>query len=107
VAVFFVLVAALLAAAALELPGLIATLLAAYVLFVALLGLETWTLSPLHAVDSSGLALEGAGFLAIAAGAWWLRGRPGLELARAPGVLRLLARDSRLRAPRGRDLPAH
>ena len=52
---------ALLIAASLRLPSLVSTLLVAYLVFVANLGLVTWALSPLRAVDRGGLAAAEGG----------------------------------------------
>src|ERR1700724_1360994 len=83
---------ALLVAASLRLPSLVSTLLAAYLLFVANIGLVTWALSPLRAVDRDGLAAAEGVLLAAASFAWWLRGRPGLPLASAvPAARQMLA----------------
>ena len=74
---------ALLLAAAARLPSLPATLLVAYLAYVANLGLVTLALSPLRDVTRGGLAAAelvlGAGALAC----WSARGRPGLPLAAA------------------------
>lgn len=86
-------VAAVLVAAALRLPSLVAMLLAAYVVLVAEMGVVTWSLSPLRAVTPTGMAIEQAGILAVAVVAWWIRGRPGLGLTRAGPALRAIAGD--------------
>jgi hypothetical protein len=83
---------ALLAAASLRSPSLVTTLLAAYLAFVADLGLVTWALSPLRAVTRGGLAAAEAVLLAAALAVWWRRGRPGLPLAAAvPSVRRVVS----------------
>ena len=69
---------ALLFAASLRLPSLVSTLLAAYLVFVADLGLVTWALSPLRAVTRGGLAVAEAVLLGVALAVWWRRGRPRL-----------------------------
>ncbi len=92
-AVGLALAVAALAAASLRLPGLLAPLLAAYLVLVADLGLVTWALSPFHAVTAAGLLVAEAILLVAAAGVWWLRGRPGIELAGARGAIRTVAGD--------------
>src|SRR5438874_6809354 len=83
---------ALLAAASLRTASLVTALLAAYLAFVADLGLVTWALSPLRAVTRGGLAAAEAVLLAAALAAWWSRGRPGLPLAAvAPSTRRLVS----------------
>jgi len=57
---------ALLAAASLRTPSLVTALLAAYLAFVANLGLVTCVLSPLRAVTRGGLAVAAALLLATA-----------------------------------------
>jgi 4-amino-4-deoxy-L-arabinose transferase-like glycosyltransferase len=84
---------ALLIAASLRLPSLVSTLLAAYLAFVADLGLVTWALSPLHAVTRGGLAVAEALLLGAALTAWWYRGRPGLPLDAARPAARRIATD--------------
>jgi hypothetical protein len=66
-----------LAALALRLESLVSTLLAAYVAFVADLGLVTLVLSPSRDVTRAGLAAAQTILLIASLGAWWLRGRPG------------------------------
>src|SRR6476660_9063725 len=79
---------AVLVAASLRLTSLISALLAAYLVFVANLGLVTWALSPQRMVDRSGLlAAEGLLFAAAFA-AWWLRGRPALPFRSASPAVR-------------------
>ena len=84
---------AVLFAASLRLPSLVSTLLVAYLAFVANLGLVTWVLSPLRAVDRGGLAAAEGILLAAASAAWWLRGRPGLPLASAALAARQVLTD--------------
>jgi hypothetical protein len=86
-------VTALLFAASLRLPSLVSTLLAAYLAFVANLGLVTWALSPLQAVDRGGLAAAEGFLVTVAFAAWWLRGRPGLSLASAVPTVRQVLTD--------------
>jgi len=74
--------ASLLIAAGLRLDSLAATLLAAYVALLAEVALLTSALSPLRAVTRAGLGAGEAVVLALAAGGWWLRGRPRLPAAR-------------------------
>jgi len=83
---------AVLAAASLRLTSLVSTLLAAYLGFVAELGLVTWALSPLHAVTPAGLAVAEGVLLALALGAWLKRGRPPLPVrAAAPAIREIVA----------------
>jgi hypothetical protein len=84
---------ALLVAAALRLPSLLSTALAAYVVLVGNMAFATWTLSPFRALDATALAVEQALLLLGALTAWWLRGRPGLGLRRALAPIGLIARD--------------
>jgi hypothetical protein len=85
---------ALLLAAAARLPGLAATLLAAYLAFVANLGLVTLVLSPARQVTRGGLAVAEGVLLAAALAVWWLRGQPGLQqLAGARGAAREILTD--------------
>jgi hypothetical protein len=86
-------VTALLFAASLRLPSLVSALLVAYLAFVANLGLVTWALSPLQAVDRGGLAVAEAILLAAASVTWWLRGRPGLPVASALPAARQVLTD--------------
>jgi len=72
---------ALLLAAASRLPGLVSTLLVAYLAYVANLGLVTLALSPLREVTRGGLAVAELVLLAGALACWSARGRPGLPLA--------------------------
>jgi hypothetical protein len=68
--------AAALFAASLRLPGLLASLLAAYVVLVAQVGAVTWLLSPFDSVTPAGLTAAEAA-LAVGAGVCWVsRGRP-------------------------------
>jgi len=84
---------ALLLAAAARLPSFTATLLVAYLAYVANLGLVTLALSPLREVTRGGLAVAelvlGAGSLAC----WSARGRPRLPLAAARAGVRELVSD--------------
>jgi len=84
---------AFLAAASLRTPSLVTALLTAYLAFVADLGLVTWGLSPLQAVDRAGLGAAEAVLLAAAFGVWWRRGRPGLPLAVARPAVRSVVGD--------------
>jgi hypothetical protein len=84
---------AVLIAASLRLPSLVSTLLAAYLAFVADLGLVTWALSPLDADTRGGLAVAEAVLLAAAVTAWWYQGRPGLPLEAAWPTARRIATD--------------
>ena len=84
---------AVLAAAALRLPSLVATLLAAYLALVANLGLTTLVLSPLHGVTRAGLGVAEAVLLVAAVGAWWARGRPGAAAAGARAAAAAVGRD--------------
>jgi hypothetical protein len=74
---------ALLTAASLRSASLVTALLAAYLAFVANLGLVTWALSPLRAVTRGGLAVAEATLLAAALAVWSGRGRPRLALRAA------------------------
>jgi hypothetical protein len=78
---------ALLVAAAARLPDLAATLLVAYLSFVANVGIVTLALSPLHEVTRGGLAVAEVVLLAGAFAGWWYRGRPGLPLAAARAAM--------------------
>ena len=84
---------AVLFAASLRLTSFVSTLLAAYLAFVANLGLVTWALSPLRLVDRGGLAAAESVLLAAASVAWWLRGRPGLPFAAAIPAARQVLTD--------------
>jgi hypothetical protein len=84
---------ALLAAASARLPSLVSTLLLAYLVAVANVGLVTWVLSPVHGVDRVGLAVAQAVLLAAAFALWWGRGRPRLPLAGAREAARAVAGD--------------
>ena len=84
---------ALLVAAALRLPSLVSTALAAYLALAANMAFATWALSPFREVRASGLALAEAVLLLGALALWWWRGRPGLGLRRAAVPLGLIARD--------------
>ncbi len=81
------------AAASLRLPSLVSTALAGYLALVANLGAVTWALSPFHGVTRTGLTVAEAALAALAFAAWWLRGRPGVDLAGVRGALRLVAHD--------------
>ncbi len=83
---------ALLAAVSMRLPSLVSTLLAAYLAFVANLGLVTLALSPIREVTRGGLALAEGVLLGGALAAWWLRGRPGLPLDTARAAAREIFR---------------
>jgi len=93
VALAFALLSALLVAAALQLPSLLSTLLAAYLVLAANMAFATWALSPFRELTATGLAAEEAVLLLGSLVGWWLRGRPGLGVRRAAGPLRLVARD--------------
>ena len=67
---------ALLAAASLRSSSVVTTLLAAYLAFVADLGLVTWALSAVRGVTRGGLAVAEGLLLAAALAVWWRRGRP-------------------------------
>ncbi|HEY3921991.1 MAG TPA: glycosyltransferase 87 family protein [Gaiellaceae bacterium] len=74
-------------AASLGLDSVVSTVLAAYLAAVANLGLTTWLLSPVRAVDRTGLVAVEAVLLIGSAGIWLRRGRPlpggpDLEVAR-------------------------
>ena len=84
---------AALVAASLRLSSLVSTLLAGYLALVANLAGVTWALSPFHAVTRTGLTVAEAILVAAAFGAWWLSGRPGVELAGARAALRFVSRD--------------
>ena len=84
---------ALLVAAAARLPSLVSTLLAAYLAFVANLGIVTLALSPVHEVTRGGLAVAEGVLLAGALAVWWLRGRPGLPLVAARAAARAVISD--------------
>jgi glycosyl transferase family 87 len=70
-------------AASLRLESAVSALLAGYIVLVAETAALTAGLSPLHAVTRGGLTVSETALLAAAAGAWWLRGRPGFPLAAA------------------------
>jgi hypothetical protein len=84
---------AVLLAASARLPSVCASLLVAYVAFVANLGGVTWLLSPLRAVNRTGLAVAEVVLLAAAAAAWWLRGRPWPRFAGAGRTVAEILRD--------------
>ena len=75
---------ALLIAASMRLRSVVSSALAAYIVFVANVGLATWGLSPVRGVTRGGLLTFEAVLLAAAAAVWWRRGRPRPAL----GVLR-------------------
>ena len=75
---------AALAALSLRPAALVATLVAAYVGWVADLALVTQVLSPLRQVDRGGLAVVQGALLAGAAVWWWRAGRPRPELRLSP-----------------------
>ena len=85
---------AVLAALALRLESVVSTLLAAYLGYVADLGFVTLALSPFRAVTPGGLALAELALLALAALAWWARGRsqPAAEGGPAAGTAAAAAR---------------
>ena len=84
---------ALLAAAAIRVPSLVGTLLAAYLALVANLALATLVLSPANWVTRTGLGGAEAVALAVAALAWWLRGRPVPSLAPVRTAAGIVLRD--------------
>jgi Glycosyltransferase family 87 len=84
---------ALLFAAATRLPDLTATLLVAYLAFVANIGLVTLALSPLREVTRAGLTVAEVVLFAGAFAGWWYRGRPGLPLAAARRAVLEVAAD--------------
>jgi hypothetical protein len=81
------------AAASLRLPGLLTTLLAGYLVLVLDLGAVTWALSPFNAVTLTGLTASEAVLLAVAVGIWWVRARPGVDLAGTRTALRSITSD--------------
>jgi hypothetical protein len=81
------------AALALRLTSLVSTLLAGYIVLVANVAAVTWLLSPFDAVTRTGLVVAEAVLAACAVAAWWLRGRPGVELAGARAALSAVAHD--------------
>jgi hypothetical protein len=84
---------AFLSAAAARFSGLVPTLLAAYLAFVAEIELVTLALSPVREATRGGLAVAEGLLLAAAFATWRLRGRPPLPLARARTAVRQLAGD--------------
>ena len=84
---------ALLLAAALRLEGVVATLVAAYVIAVGELVALTTILSPFRAVTREGLAVAELALGLIAVAAWWRLGRPRPSLGRAALTLRQVGRD--------------
>jgi hypothetical protein len=85
--------AAAFAAMSLRLPSLVSTLLAAYVVLVADIGVTTWVLSPFNAVTRAGLLTAQLILVAAAVAAWWLRGRPRPSLGGASATVRAVSRD--------------
>jgi hypothetical protein len=81
------------AAASMRLPSVVSTALAGYLALVANLGAVTWALSPFHGVTRTGLTVTEAALAALAFAAWWLRGRPSVDLGGVRGALQLMARD--------------
>ena len=81
------------AAAALRLRSLVSTLLAAYIAYVANLGLVTLALSPTRSVTRGGITVAEAVLFAVAIACWWLRGRPFPALGPARAALRLAVSD--------------
>ena len=92
-AVALALVAAGFAATSLKLPNALSTALAAYLALVANVGAVTWALSPFDEVTSTGLTVAEAVLAAISIAAWWLRGRPLLDLGPAAAAVRSIAGD--------------
>jgi hypothetical protein len=84
---------ALLLAASARLASLVSALLAAYLAFVANLGIVTLVLSPVHAVTRGGLAAAEGLLLAGALVLWWARGRPALPVAAARAAAREIVTD--------------
>ncbi len=84
---------AFLVAAALRLRSLVSTLLAAYLAYVANLGLVTLVLSPFQEVTRGGVTIAEALLLLAALAAWWLRGHALPPLAPARQALRAAASD--------------
>ena len=84
--------AALLVACALELRGLVATALAAYVVLTAELAALTLTLSPFRAATQLGLTVAALGVFLGALVLWLHRGRPRPAAGRLPDVRRLATR---------------
>jgi hypothetical protein len=84
-------VAALLYAVSARIPSLVATVLVAYLAFVAEMVGTTLVLSPSDAVTRGGVGLVDALLVAGSVVVWLLRGRPALSLAGARESLRELA----------------
>ena len=82
----------LLFAGAIRLRGLVSTLLAAYLVFVSDLVLTTVALSAFREVDRTAIAIVQAVFLAVAIGAWVLRGRHLPQIDAAAATMRSLVR---------------
>ncbi|HEY3920704.1 MAG TPA: hypothetical protein VGL76_01195, partial [Gaiellaceae bacterium] len=81
------------AALSLRLSSAVTTALAGYLVLVGNLGLVTWALSPVHAVTRVGLLAAEVVLLGAAFAAWWLRGRPWVELAGARAAAAAVGRD--------------
>lgn len=77
------LASAVLFAFAARLTSLTSTLLVVYLAFTGNLGLITIALSPVHAVDRTGLGAAEAVLLVCAVVLWWVRGRPTPAVAPA------------------------
>ncbi|MEI8104291.1 MAG: glycosyltransferase 87 family protein [Actinomycetes bacterium] len=73
--------------------NLVSTLLVAYVAYLANIGVVTLGLSPFRAVTRGGLTTAELGLLAGALTVWWLRGRPGVQLASARAAAREIVSD--------------
>ena len=84
---------ALLLAAGLRLDGVVATLVAAYVIAVGELVALTTVLSPFRAVTREGLAVAELVLGLTVVAAWWHLGRPRPPLRRAAVALRQVLRD--------------
>ena len=84
---------ALLLAAGLRLDGVVATLVAAYVIAVGELVALTTVLSPFRAVTREGLAVAELVLGLTVVAAWWRLGRPRPPLGRAAVTLRQVLRD--------------
>jgi Glycosyltransferase family 87 len=84
---------ALLLVAGLRLDGVVATLVAAYVIAVGELVALTTVLSPFRAVTREGLAVAELVLGLTAVTAWWLLGRPSPPLGHAAATLRQFGRD--------------
>ena len=84
---------ALVLAAGLRLGGVVATLVAAYVIGVGELVALTTVLSPFRAVTREGLAVAELVLGLTVVAAWWLLGRPRPPLGHAAVALRQVLRD--------------